>query len=167
MELAAQVVKGVFVYKFLQKNLLPKKNIFLFFLQKKYALIIKKILPLFLSLCLSNNFFCCKYFCSCGKFSNDFAPLAKVGCESDSECPSQLACINAQCKNPCEEGRPCGINAECRVLDTLPVRTMLCECLPGYRGNAAVQCDLRKKPKKNLLFFFKKINLSKKTLNQS
>lgn len=74
-----------------------------------------------------------------------FAPVVKVGCESDSECPSQLACINAQCKNPCEEGRPCGINAECRVLDTLPVRTMLCECLPGYRGNAAVQCDLRKK----------------------
>lgn len=29
----------------------------------------------------------------------------------------------------------------CKVLDTLPVRTMICECLPGYQGNAAVQCD--------------------------
>lgn len=70
--------------------------------------------------------------------------VVKVGCENDGECPSQLACINAQCKNPCAEGRPCGINAECRVLDTLPVRTMICECLPGYRGNAAVECRLRK-----------------------
>ncbi len=37
-----------------------------------------------------------------------------------------------------------GVNAHCRVVDTLPVRTMICECLPGYRGNAAIRCDLRK-----------------------
>lgn len=33
------------------------------------------------------------------------------------------------------------VNAECKVLDTLPVRTMICVCIEGYQGNAAVQCD--------------------------
>uniref|UniRef100_A0A8D8TXE6 Neurogenic locus notch homolog protein 1 n=1 Tax=Cacopsylla melanoneura TaxID=428564 RepID=A0A8D8TXE6_9HEMI len=64
-----------------------------------------------------------------------------VGCRSDSECPSQTACINAACVNPCKATEPCGIHAECKVFDTLPVRTMICECEPGYQGNAAVQCD--------------------------
>ena len=72
-----------------------------------------------------------------------------MGCTEDGECPSTLACINGNCKNPCLEGKPCGTNAECRVLDTLPVRTMICECLPGYRGDAAVICKLRKFPKKS------------------
>lgn len=34
------------------------------------------------------------------------------------------------------------MNAECKVLDTIPVRTMVCVCVVGYQGNAAVQCDL-------------------------
>lgn len=62
-------------------------------------------------------------------------------CRSDYDCPSQQACINDECVNPCNATLPCGVNAECKVLDTLPVRTMICECKPGYRGNAAVQCD--------------------------
>lgn len=33
------------------------------------------------------------------------------------------------------------VNAECKVLNTLPVRTMVCVCIEGYQGNAAVQCD--------------------------
>lgn len=34
------------------------------------------------------------------------------------------------------------VNAECRILDTTPVRTMVCVCIEGYQGNAAIQCDL-------------------------
>lgn len=60
-------------------------------------------------------------------------------CVSDEECPSGTACLNAKCVNPCQSS-PCGVNAECTVVDTLPVRTMICECLPGYRGNALVEC---------------------------
>ncbi|VEN60882.1 unnamed protein product, partial [Callosobruchus maculatus] len=62
-------------------------------------------------------------------------------CKSDSECPSHFACINSECVNPCTATKPCGVNAECTVFDTVPVRTLVCQCLPGYQGNAAVQCD--------------------------
>lgn len=62
-------------------------------------------------------------------------------CRRDSDCPSHFACIGGDCVNPCNSTEPCGVNAACRVIDTQPVRTMVCECLPGYQGNAAVQCD--------------------------
>lgn len=62
-------------------------------------------------------------------------------CVADYECPTQTACIRGECVNPCNATEPCGVNTICRVLDTVPVRTMICECLPGYQGNAAVQCD--------------------------
>nr|CAD7393327.1 unnamed protein product [Timema cristinae] len=64
-----------------------------------------------------------------------------ITCSGDFDCPSQTACINGACVNPCTATKPCGVNALCKVLDTVPVRTMICECQPGYQGNAAVQCD--------------------------
>lgn len=62
-----------------------------------------------------------------------------IGCRSDGECPSQTACINGDCIDPCGLD-PCGENTECRVVDTVPVRTIACECLPGYQGDAAEKC---------------------------
>lgn len=70
-------------------------------------------------------------------------PLDEI-CRYDGDCPSQTACIRGQCVNPCNATQPCGVNAECKVLDTVPVRTMVCICIPGYQGNAALQCDKRK-----------------------
>lgn len=64
-------------------------------------------------------------------------------CHYDGDCQSQTACIAGECVNPCNATQPCGVNSICSVRDTLPVRTMICECLPGYQGNAAVQCDRR------------------------
>ncbi|CAH1404987.1 unnamed protein product [Nezara viridula] len=64
----------------------------------------------------------------------------EVKCKEDQDCPKQTACINQECVNPCNATQPCGTNSECKVFDTYPVRTMICECLPGYYGNAAVEC---------------------------
>lgn len=61
-------------------------------------------------------------------------------CASDIDCPSGSACLNAKCVDPCRHPSPCGPNAECKVIDTLPVRTMTCECKPGFSGNALVEC---------------------------
>ncbi|KAG8317254.1 hypothetical protein J6590_031385 [Homalodisca vitripennis] len=66
----------------------------------------------------------------------------EITCVSDSDCPSQTACINSECVNPCNATEPCGVNTRCQVFDTPVWRTMVCECLPGYQGNAAVRCDL-------------------------
>lgn len=61
-------------------------------------------------------------------------------CRADPDCPSGTACLSARCVNPCLDSKPCGTNAQCSVADSLPVRTMICECIPGYSGNALVEC---------------------------
>ena len=68
----------------------------------------------------------------------------KYECQVDGDCPSKLACIEHHCRDPCLYGKPCGINAICSVQDTLPNRLMTCQCLPGYIGNARVECRIRK-----------------------
>lgn len=61
-------------------------------------------------------------------------------CKMDADCPSRLACFSGVCRNPCVETTPCAQNAECTVVDTLPLRTMSCSCLPGFVGDADVEC---------------------------
>lgn len=63
-------------------------------------------------------------------------------CTADADCPSKLACFNNVCKNPCIETKPCGPHAICSVVDSLPLRTMVCSCEPGYVGNADIGCKL-------------------------
>lgn len=65
-------------------------------------------------------------------------------CNDDGDCPTETACILGVCTHACNATLPCGVNAECKALDTIPVRTLICECRPGYQGNAAIQCDKRK-----------------------
>lgn len=67
-----------------------------------------------------------------------------VGCRTDGECRSKLACFNSECDDPCKIIQPCGLNAKCRVIDTLPFRTMTCACLPDFTGNAYIECIPRK-----------------------
>lgn len=49
-------------------------------------------------------------------------------CRYDDDCPSKLACIREKCVEPCRELSPCAPSARCSVLDSSPVRTMVCEC---------------------------------------
>lgn len=45
-----------------------------------------------------------------------------------------MACIDESCLNPCKSLTPCAPSAKCKVLDSLPVRTMVCECINGVTG---------------------------------
>jgi hypothetical protein len=65
---------------------------------------------------------------------------AEPECRLDPDCPAGLACINERCQNPCVVLNPCHPTARCRVLNTSPVRTMICECPPGTYGDGYNQC---------------------------
>lgn len=54
--------------------------------------------------------------------------VSQPGCRTDSDCSNQLACINQLCINPCAKSDVCSAEQECKVLDTLPLRTVLCQC---------------------------------------
>ena len=65
-------------------------------------------------------------------------PVIDEGCKMDRECPSKQACIitnnKGDCKNPCTAFQPCVQNAECKVYDSLPLRTMTCTCVEGLQA---------------------------------
>lgn len=63
-------------------------------------------------------------------------------CTKDADCPSQQACFSGECKNACHETLPCGEHAHCTVVDSLPLRTIVCQCDDGFIGDAKVACRL-------------------------
>jgi hypothetical protein len=74
--------------------------------------------------------------CSCAK--NYFGD-AKQGCTPqcvvNSDCKVSEACDNHVCVNPCSK-EPCGINADCRVIEHRPV----CTCGKDLIGDPLIQC---------------------------
>ena len=71
--------------------------------------------------------------------------LAKVPvepeCRIDENCPSQHACINERCQNPCRVNNPCIAGQECVVQDTLPTRTIACICPDGFLVGDNGECN--------------------------
>lgn len=63
-------------------------------------------------------------------------PQCRPECTINTECSSQLACINQKCRDPCQGS--CGIDANCHVLNHLPI----CNCNDGYTGDPFIQCIL-------------------------
>ncbi|KAH8305544.1 hypothetical protein KR018_004581, partial [Drosophila ironensis] len=61
-------------------------------------------------------------------------------CRDDGDCPSGLACIDVKCQNPCTVLSPCARSAQCSVLDSVPVRTMVCECPESQVPDASGEC---------------------------
>lgn len=55
-------------------------------------------------------------------------------CIQNTDCPTDKACFNTKCENPCVG--TCSINAECRVINHVPV----CSCVAGYMGDPLVNC---------------------------
>lgn len=56
-------------------------------------------------------------------------------CESDSQCTTDLACLNRRCINPCSVN-PCAKNAECRIDN----HRRTCQCPRGYVGDPFINC---------------------------
>lgn len=77
--------------------------------------------------------------CSCLPEFIGSPPNCRPECVSNSECPSQLACINQKCKDPCPG--TCGTNAECHVVSHTPN----CVCLPGFIGDPFYQCIVERR----------------------
>lgn len=70
-------------------------------------------------------------------------------CTLNTDCPSNRACINSRCKDPCPG--TCGSNAECYTVNHLPI----CQCITGYEGNPYQYCNIRPVVvRKCILFLF-------------
>lgn len=76
--------------------------------------------------------------CNClsGYRGNPYERCIIVECRSNSDCPSDRQCSNAQCVNPCVYGHSCSAKAECRVQNHIA----LCRCPIGYIGNPYIDC---------------------------
>jgi hypothetical protein len=72
--------------------------------------------------------------CSCLPSYIGRAPNCRPECTVNSDCPSNLGCINQKCTNPCIGS--CGLNAECIVSSHIP----LCTCLNGFSGDPFKGC---------------------------
>lgn len=74
--------------------------------------------------------------CSCMIEFIGTPPNCRPECISNSECPSQMACINRKCRDPCPGS--CHPLANCYVVNHVPT----CTCRIGYTGDPFVQCTI-------------------------
>lgn len=72
--------------------------------------------------------------CSCLSTFTGSPPGCRPECTASSECPSEKACMNQKCKDPCPS--VCGSNALCQVRNHSPI----CVCNDGYTGNPFTVC---------------------------
>jgi hypothetical protein len=78
--------------------------------------------------------------CSCLPNFIGSPPNCRPECTINSECSSNLACINSKCKDPCPGS--CGIGAVCEVRNHNPN----CRCPAGYEGDSFISCHLKPPP---------------------
>lgn len=81
--------------------------------------------------------------CSCLPEFVGSPPSCRPECVSNSECPTNLACINQKCKDPCPGS--CGYNADCKVVS----HALMCSCPFGQTGDPFTSCN----PIKGKLYF--------------
>lgn len=74
--------------------------------------------------------------CSCLPNYIGRAPNCRPECVISEECPSNLACQNERCVDPCPGS--CGANADCTVI----VHRSVCSCAIGYTGDPFAGCSL-------------------------
>lgn len=74
--------------------------------------------------------------CSCLPGYRGNPPACQPQCVAHSECPSNKACVNLQCIDPCPG--VCGVGARCEVFQ----HSAVCSCAPGETGNPFESCHL-------------------------
>lgn len=72
--------------------------------------------------------------CGCQDGMIGSVPNCRPECIRNSDCPSNLACINQKCKDPCSG--VCGANTQCRVVGHNPV----CSCKESFTGDPFRNC---------------------------
>lgn len=75
--------------------------------------------------------------CSCLNNFIGIPPNCRPECSINAECPSNLACINQKCKDPCPGS--CGSNAICNVFSHTP----MCSCPQGFTGDPFKYCQTK------------------------
>lgn len=83
------------------------------------------------SICRTSNG---KASCSCSPPNIEGPNGCRPECVSNSECPSNRACINQKCQDPCPG--VCGISARCETMNHSPI----CSCSPEESGDPFVKC---------------------------
>lgn len=73
--------------------------------------------------------------CSCMPNYIGAPPNCRPECAISPECPSNLACINLKCRDPCVG--LCGINARCSVIN----HNAVCSCIEGFSGDPFSNCQ--------------------------
>lgn len=87
--------------------------------------------------------------CTClPEYQGDPYRGCRPECILSSDCPRNKVCLRMKCVDPCPG--TCGQNADCAVINTLPV----CSCIRGYTGNAFTFCS--KIPGMNFKFYLLK-----------
>ena len=76
--------------------------------------------------------------CQCieGYFGDPYV-ACRPECTINADCPSNKACQNLKCVDPCPG--LCGVNAQCRVINHIPT----CTCNEGYIGDPFSACRLK------------------------
>lgn len=80
--------------------------------------------------------------CSCLSTYIGAPPNCRPECSINSECPSNKACINEKCRDPCPGS--CGFNANCNVINHSPV----CTCSEYDTGDPFTNCYPKPPPRK-------------------
>ncbi|CAK1581918.1 unnamed protein product, partial [Parnassius mnemosyne] len=73
--------------------------------------------------------------CTCQPDYIGAPPNCRPECSSNSECPTNLACVNQKCKNPCPGS--CGYNADCKIVS----HALICSCPYGQTGDPLISCN--------------------------
>ena len=72
--------------------------------------------------------------CSCLPGYVGVPPNCRPECLIHSECPSNRACIDEKCRDPCPGA--CAAGAECTVI----MHNAVCRCQQGYEGDPFTGC---------------------------